>query len=61
VNGTGSASANTLLMKAIFRMGVPVMAKIIFRPTSRGCPPVRDPRDQGWLRRAFGRIDIIVR
>ena len=25
VNGTGSASANTLLMKAIFRMGVPVM------------------------------------
>ena len=24
VNGTGSASANGLLMKAIFRMGIPV-------------------------------------
>ena len=27
VNGTGSASANGLLMKAIFRMGVPVVGK----------------------------------
>jgi len=25
VNGTGSASANTLLMKSIFRSGIPVM------------------------------------
>ena len=25
VNGTGSASANSLLMKAIFRMGIPVV------------------------------------
>ena len=24
VNGTGSASANSLLMQAIFRMGIPV-------------------------------------
>src|SRR5205085_9134415 len=27
VNGTGSASANTLLMQAIFRMGIPVSGK----------------------------------
>ena len=27
VNGTGSASANSLLMKSIFRMGIPVMGK----------------------------------
>ena len=28
VNGTGSASANGLLMKAIFRMGVPVQFSV---------------------------------
>ncbi|MDF3020799.1 MAG: 2-oxoglutarate ferredoxin oxidoreductase subunit alpha [Steroidobacteraceae bacterium] len=27
VNGTGSASANTLLMKSIFRSGIPVMER----------------------------------
>ena len=30
VNGTGSASANGLLMKAIFRSGVPVIGKNYF-------------------------------
>ena len=30
VNGTGSASANALLMQAIFRMGVPVAGKNVF-------------------------------
>ena len=30
VNGTGSATANSLLMKAIFRMGVPTMGKNFF-------------------------------
>ena len=30
VNGTGSASANLLFCKAIFRMGVPVTPKNIF-------------------------------
>ena len=32
VNGTGSASANGLLMKSIFRMGIPVVGKTIFLP-----------------------------
>src|ERR1700689_3687696 len=30
VNGTGSASANSLLMQAIFRMGIPVSGKNLF-------------------------------
>jgi 2-oxoglutarate ferredoxin oxidoreductase subunit alpha len=30
VNGTGSASANSMFAKAIFRMGVPVTPKNIF-------------------------------
>ena len=30
VNGTGSASANFLFAKAIFRMGIPVTPKNIF-------------------------------
>ncbi|MGH7578021.1 MAG: hypothetical protein ACREM1_23230, partial [Longimicrobiales bacterium] len=30
VNGTGSASANGLLMHAIFRMGIPVCGKNVF-------------------------------
>ena len=38
VNGTGSASANELLMKTIFRMGVPVVAKNIFPSNIQGLP-----------------------
>ena len=34
VNGTGSASANGLLMKAIFRSGIPVMGKNYFPSNS---------------------------
>ena len=38
VNGTGSASANGLLMKAIFRMGVPVVGKNLFPSNIQGLP-----------------------
>ncbi len=38
VNGTGSASANSLLMKAIFRMGVPVSGKNLFPSNIQGLP-----------------------
>ena len=38
VNGTGSASANGLLMQAIFRMGVPVMGKNVFPSNIQGLP-----------------------
>jgi 2-oxoglutarate/2-oxoacid ferredoxin oxidoreductase subunit alpha len=36
VNGTGSASANSLLMQAIFRMGVPVSGKNLFPSNIQG-------------------------
>jgi 2-oxoglutarate/2-oxoacid ferredoxin oxidoreductase subunit alpha len=38
VNGTGSASANGLLMQAIFRMGIPVSGKNIFPSNIQGLP-----------------------
>ena len=38
VNGTGSASANSLLMQAIFRMGIPVTGKNIFPSNIQGLP-----------------------
>jgi 2-oxoglutarate ferredoxin oxidoreductase subunit alpha len=38
VNGTGSASANSLLMQAIFRMGIPVTGKNLFPSNIQGLP-----------------------
>ena len=38
VNGTGSASANALLMQAIFRMGIPVSGKNLFPSNIQGLP-----------------------
>lgn len=61
VNGTGSASANTLLMKAFFRMGIPVTGKNYFPSNIQGLPTwfeVRVSKD-GYLCRS-GRIDIMV-
>jgi len=61
VNGTGSASANTLLMKSIFRMGVPVMGKNYFPSNIQGLPTwyeIRVTRD-GYVARS-GRIDVMV-
>jgi len=37
-NGTGSASANSLLVQAIFRMGVPIAGKNIFPSNIQGLP-----------------------
>jgi 2-oxoglutarate ferredoxin oxidoreductase subunit alpha len=61
VNGTGSASANTLLMKSIFRMGVPVISKNYFPSNIQGLPTwyeIRINRD-GYVARA-GRVDLMV-
>ena len=61
VNGTGSASANTLLMKAIFRMGVPVMGKNYFPSNIQGLPTwyeIRVTKD-GYVARS-GRVDLMV-
>ena len=61
VNGTGSASANGLIMKAIFRMGVPVVGKNFFPSNIQGLPTwyeIRVTRD-GWIARS-GRVDLMV-
>jgi len=61
VNGTGSASANTLLMKSIFRMGVPVMGKNYFPSNIQGLPTwyeIRVTRD-GHVARS-GNVDLMV-
>ncbi len=61
VNGTGSASANSLLMKSIFRMGVPVVGKNFFPSNIQGLPTwyeIRLSRD-GHISRS-GEVDIMV-
>ena len=61
VNGTGSASANSLLMKAIFRMGVPVTGKNFFPSNIQGLPTwyeVRVTKD-AYLARS-GDVDVMV-
>jgi 2-oxoglutarate ferredoxin oxidoreductase subunit alpha len=47
VNGTGSASANSLLMQAIFRMGIPVSGKNIFPSNIQGLPTWYEIRVNG--------------
>ncbi len=61
VNGTGSASANTLLMKSIFRSGIPVMGKNYFPSNIQGLPTwyeIRVSKD-GYVARS-GKVDIMV-
>jgi 2-oxoglutarate/2-oxoacid ferredoxin oxidoreductase subunit alpha len=61
VNGTGSASANTLLMKSLFRSGIPVMGKNYFPSNIQGLPTwyeIRVTRD-GHVARS-GAVDIMV-
>jgi 2-oxoglutarate ferredoxin oxidoreductase subunit alpha len=61
VNGTGSASANFLFTKAIFRMGIPVTPKNIFPSNIQGLPTWYEVRvsDKGYLGRKEG-IDLLV-
>src|SRR5262245_14623450 len=61
VNGTGSASANTLLMKSSCRMGVPVMGKNYFPSNIQGLPTWYEIRvtREGYVARS-GRVDIMV-
>jgi len=61
VNGTGSASANGLVMKSIFRMGIPVMGKNLFPSNIQGLPTwyeIRLSKD-GYTARS-GRVDMMV-
>ncbi|HEX4682490.1 MAG TPA: 2-oxoacid:acceptor oxidoreductase subunit alpha [Gemmatimonadaceae bacterium] len=61
VNGTGSASANSLLMQAIFRMGIPVTGKNVFPSNIQGLPTwyeIRVSRD-GYVSRP-AHVDVVV-
>jgi len=61
VNGSGSATANTTLMRALFRMGIPVSGKNIFPSNIQGLPTwfsLRVSKD-GFLARVE-KDDIIV-
>ena len=61
VNGSGSATANTTLMRTFFRMGIPVSGKNIFPSNIQGLPTwytLRLSKD-GYLARVE-EDDIIV-
>jgi 2-oxoglutarate/2-oxoacid ferredoxin oxidoreductase subunit alpha len=61
VNGSGSASANSLFAKSILRMGVPVAARNIFPSNIQGLPTWYEVRitEQGCLGRRGG-VDMMV-
>lgn len=61
INGSGSATANTTLMRALFRMGIPVSGKNIFPSNIQGLPTwftLRVSKD-GYLARVE-KDDIVV-
>jgi len=61
VNGTGSASANGLLMKALFRMGIPVTGKNLFPSNIQGLPTWYEIRaNHAGYMSASGRVDMMV-
>jgi len=61
VNGTGSASANGLLMKSIFRMGVPVVGKNYFPSNIQGLPTWYEIRVTGdGYKARSNRVDVMV-
>lgn len=61
VNGTGSASANAMFAKALFRMGLPVCPKNIFPSNIQGLPTWYEVRvsEKGYLGRRGG-VDIML-
>jgi 2-oxoglutarate ferredoxin oxidoreductase subunit alpha len=61
VNGTGSASANNMFAKALFRMGLPVAPKNIFPSNIQGLPTWYEVRvsEKGYLGRRGG-VDIAL-
>ncbi len=61
VNGSGSQTANTVLMRSIFRMGVPVSGKNLFPSNIQGLPTwftIRASRD-GYVARKR-ELDVLV-
>jgi len=62
VNGSGSASANSMFAKAIFRMGIPVSPRNIFPSNIQGLPTWYEVRisEAGYLGRRGGQIELMV-
>ncbi|MFT7405645.1 2-oxoacid:acceptor oxidoreductase subunit alpha [Zhongshania sp.] len=61
VNGSGSASANNMFAKSLFRMGLPISAKNIFPSNIQGLPTWYEVRvnEKGYLGRRGG-VDMMV-
>lgn len=61
VNGSGSASANNLFAKSVFRLGIPVSPKNIFPSNIQGLPTWYEVRvnEHGYLGRRGG-VDMTV-
>jgi 2-oxoglutarate/2-oxoacid ferredoxin oxidoreductase subunit alpha len=62
VNGSGSASANTLFAKSVLRMGIPVTPRNIFPSNIQGLPTWYEVRisEQGHLAARGGGVDLMV-
>jgi 2-oxoglutarate ferredoxin oxidoreductase subunit alpha len=61
VNGSGSQSANNVLLRSIFRMGIPVSGKNLFPSNIAGLPTwytIRVNKD-GWVARKTD-IDVLI-
>ena len=61
VNGSGSASANNMFAKAVFRMGIPVSPHNIFPSNIQGLPTWYEVRisEDSYLGRSEG-VDLMV-
>jgi 2-oxoglutarate ferredoxin oxidoreductase subunit alpha len=61
VNGTGSASANGIVLKTLFRMGIPVTGKNLFPSNIQGLPTWYGIRvnHQGYMARSKN-VDVMV-
>ena len=61
VNGSGSASANGMFTRALYRMGIPVSGRNIFPSNIQGLPTWYEVRvsEKGYLGRREG-VDIMV-
>src|SRR5213596_2573737 len=61
VNGSGSQTANSVLMRSIFQMGIPVSGKNMFPSNIAGLPTwftIRASKD-GWIARKK-EVDLMV-
>jgi len=62
VNGSGSASANSMFAKSIFRMGIPVSPRNLFPSNIQGLPTWFEVRvsEKGFLGRRGEKVDMVV-